>query len=179
MFAAYFDESGTHEGSRSLAVTGCIADVEQWGKFQAEWSAFLRDEELTAFRMSLFESRRGEFAGWGEEHRRNALRRAHGIMRCRINIGLGAAVVLQAFDEVVKPTKHFQRTGGPYCLCVQLCLDQVREWGARYGRTDPMAYVFDQGAEGKGEVMRAFEEARVEPSFLIRSLTFANKEDLT
>jgi hypothetical protein len=39
--AAYFDESGTHEGAGVMTLAGYVAAEEQWIKFSEEWLVLL------------------------------------------------------------------------------------------------------------------------------------------
>jgi hypothetical protein len=46
MFTAYFDESGTHDSSAAVGVSGYVASDQQWSNFDKEWKAILADEGL-------------------------------------------------------------------------------------------------------------------------------------
>ena len=39
LFTAYFDESGSHQGSRWLAVGGFVGRADAWATFEAKWHA--------------------------------------------------------------------------------------------------------------------------------------------
>jgi hypothetical protein len=43
---AYFDESGTHKGSRALCVAGFLARADEWGAFTVEWEDALAELNL-------------------------------------------------------------------------------------------------------------------------------------
>src|ERR1700686_2693669 len=49
---AYFDESGTHQGSPIMCVAGYLFSPEQCKRFSEEWSAVLKEYGLPYFRMS-------------------------------------------------------------------------------------------------------------------------------
>jgi len=120
-FAAYFDESGTHDGSPILALAGFVATTKQWAEFAREWSELLNQEGLTHFHMSKFEARRGEFVGWSNERRLRLQQRLIGIINRRVNMGFFWAVDLQAYEEKVT---GWQRDiwGSAYNFCVGNCL---------------------------------------------------------
>ena len=49
MLKAYFDDSGTHNGSAVIAAGGFVAKAEEWDVFEREWSEMLEVEEIGWF----------------------------------------------------------------------------------------------------------------------------------
>lgn len=75
MFAVYFDESDTHDGSPVYTVAGYIATVEQWTHFEREWIDLLKELGLwprTAFHMADIECPHHHILAHGTE-RKNAM----------------------------------------------------------------------------------------------------------
>lgn len=58
MIWAYYDESGEYDQSGNLlnmSIGGCVASLENWRGFGAEWQAILEREGLSHFHMTDFE----------------------------------------------------------------------------------------------------------------------------
>jgi hypothetical protein len=53
-YTAYFDESGTHDGSAALVASGWVADDEQWRAFEPEWKGLIADFEISMFHTKDF-----------------------------------------------------------------------------------------------------------------------------
>ena len=77
MLWAYLDESGVHDPSsghlRRLLVAGGISSSESWKALSVEWRAVLSASNIPMFHMKDFEARKGCFAQWPEERRRDLL----------------------------------------------------------------------------------------------------------
>jgi hypothetical protein len=50
MFAAYFDDSGTHTNSRVRAFAGYAGPADEWDRFEAKWRELLEDAGVPWFR---------------------------------------------------------------------------------------------------------------------------------
>jgi hypothetical protein len=179
-FSAYFDESGTH-GSPIITVAGYIATVEQWAEFAREWDELLRREGLTAFRMSKFEARRGDFteeSGWNNERRLRVQKRLIGIIKRRVNIGIYCSLHLPAYDDLMTGWRR-EQYGTSYSFCVKNCLAQVSYWALEFKRREPIAYVIEHGAGYNNEINVAFKAAFADEgkreALRLGSLDFKNK----
>lgn len=69
-YAAYFDESGTHDGSTALVISGWVADDEQWRAFEPEWKRLLADFGISMFHTRDFNHGRREFESWKGDYPR-------------------------------------------------------------------------------------------------------------
>src|SRR5262245_15594878 len=49
MFAAYFDESSTHDQSRILTVSGVISHMHQWDRLAVAWQRLLDKSNVEKF----------------------------------------------------------------------------------------------------------------------------------
>jgi hypothetical protein len=177
-FAAYFDESGTHD-SPILALACYIATVEQWAHFLREWDEILKQESLTHFHMSKFEARRGEFAGWDNERRLRVQKRLISIIKRRVNVGIFCAVNLAAYDEFITEWRR-EGFGSPYNFCVKLCLSLISFWAQKYERKEPIAFVIEHGAGYNGELTASFNgifaNEQMRQYLRLGSLTFVDKK---
>ena len=63
----YLDDSGTHEPSPIMTMAGYVFADEGRERFEADGSAYLRDECVSVFHAKDFDRRKSKspFAGWG------------------------------------------------------------------------------------------------------------------
>ena len=69
MISAYFDESGTHDGSVAVAFGGYSATPEVWAAFTLEWSEVLVRHGLKYFHMAEYVARAKPFDRFDEQER--------------------------------------------------------------------------------------------------------------
>lgn len=151
MFTAYFDESGTHDNSAALVVSGYVASAQQWLDFDKAWKDALSDEGLTHFHMKDFAHSRKEFETWkGDETRRKRyLERLIGIIRKNIRISISNAVILQSYKEINSKYLFQEYFGKPYAFCSRLCMTDVDYWKEQHGYSDHILNIFEDGANDK------------------------------
>src|SRR5687767_1353828 len=69
MFAAYFDDSGTHddtgrlEGSEVVAAAGYVGEPSEWESLESEWNAVLGRESLPFYHSVECAQQSEHFAG--------------------------------------------------------------------------------------------------------------------
>jgi hypothetical protein len=81
MLAAYFDESGTHQGSGFITMAGYISPVGDWKRFQTQWTKTLLRAGLAPsvpFHMADLVARRPPF-DWPDRKRDAVLKNLIGI----------------------------------------------------------------------------------------------------
>jgi len=89
----YFDESGTHKGSRSFALGGFLGAAAEWGAFQFEWEAALKEFGLPYFHMADFENRLKGYA-WPQPIREERINRLLAIIDAHIVGSVGIVLPL-------------------------------------------------------------------------------------
>ena len=67
MFTVYGDASGSDPALPILALGGFISTVQQWEEFCKRWPKVLASGSVSAYHAADLESRKGEFARWGEK----------------------------------------------------------------------------------------------------------------
>jgi hypothetical protein len=107
MFAAYFDDSGTHDdtatqpGSQIVAAAGYVARPAVWEPFEDKWNAFLRREGLSSFHAVDCAAERGaEYEGRGKPECNRLHRAAVTIITSHNLVAVGYAGVKAAFNEM-------------------------------------------------------------------------------
>lgn len=154
-YTAYFDESGTHEGSRVVAVAGYVALASMWVEFSAQWQLALNDWGLDHFHMTDFAVKAPPYDKLTEAERRKLLTRLIGIINSNVLGSVGIVIPTRTFDEIFSERAK-RICGGPYGLATVACWIDLAEI-LRLLEADPwVAYVFEAGAHGRGEIAKVF-----------------------
>lgn len=153
---AYFDDSGTHESSDAIVVAGYISTAEQWSSFNDEWLAALAEWDLAFFHMTDFATGAGQYALWTDLQKRDRFARLALIIRRHTLASISAGFLRKAYNQTFdKQTKRY--IGGPYTLATTMCfLDAAERLNPLYPSAR-IAYVFEDGSKGKGNVLSLFD----------------------
>ena len=148
MLIGYFDESGTHAGSKSLAIGGFVGPEKKWRRFEREWSQELRSEGLLYTHMSELESCRGLFASWDKTRARNFQVRLLDIIRAHATWGVSCTVMLNDYNQLVlsDPDKELsKKVGTPYGICTVGCVALSVEWVKKKHPAEAIQFIFESG----------------------------------
>lgn len=141
----------------------------------------LTDAGISMFHMTDFECRQDEFRDWSNDKRRSVIQRAHSLIKLRTNVGICSAVILKDYDEVFAAHPDIKaQVRSPFSLCVNGCLREIANWNERFKRYgQPIAYIFESGDKGKGEIIEVFDKISRDPILKVgsgyESLAFADK----
>lgn len=177
MFIAYFDESGTHKGSPAIVIAGYLSSDKRWSKFQVRWKEILNEAEIEFFHMADYESRQGPYKNWTDAKRIKVITQIIGAIKKRTEVGISTAIIRADYE------KAKEKIGYPvvsaYSFCVFKALFHVEMWADEFKHTEPIAYVFEQGAGYQRELddMRRWIESNEEIKKRLRwgSFTTADK----
>ena len=61
---AYFDESGSHEGTTVFGLACVVGREARWDAFRERWQRLLDNERVRDIHMVDLEARRGHFERW-------------------------------------------------------------------------------------------------------------------
>ena len=156
MLEAYVDDSGTHEGSRAAVVAAFVASREQWARFESDWRRMLAEQGLSAFRMSDFENGWGEFRDWDPVRRQKVREFVFTTIKIRTQCRMATGIEVEAIRAVVPPSDDTR----PYFWCVIELLKHIARWAGKYAPGQNIAYVFEDGTQGKGQIMEALDYVR-------------------
>ncbi len=126
MFAAYFDDSGSH--SRPTLAVGCVlSGPRKWTKFERQWQKMLNAFGVRLFRMSQFESRVGDFDGWSNKKRLQFITRAADILDDGVIFFGAYSMILQDYRDVLVPAMRVGDSPktNAYTLLLQSCLEEI------------------------------------------------------
>src|ERR1700722_10252329 len=106
MLRAYFDDSGTHSDSDITVMGGLIGTVDQWEKFEHDWSPKLAEPlpgkpPLKMFHLSHCNAGRGEFSNYGNAEQDAVTHDFRKIIIDAKRTSTASAVDRKAWDELV------------------------------------------------------------------------------
>ena len=175
----YFDESGTHAGSDAVAVAGYLSTSEQWELFEREWQTALHEWGVECFHMTDFSNRAKVYRSWTDQECRFRFARLVSIINRHTLASIAIIIPVKSYNHIFsKQGKRF--VGGPYGLAASACfMDAAKVMDADYPSAR-IAYVFEAGAPGGGEVLKVFQwnysDIENRTRFKLLSLKFEGKE---
>ena len=180
---AYFDESGTHRGSKAVSVAGFVADADAWVEFSAQWQIALNDYSLShhGFHMTDFANCVKPYNTWTEKQRRERLARLLNIIQSNVLGSVGTVIPLKYFNDIFTPrTKAI--CGGAYGLAAVANFMALGEI-LRHEQIDSWVnYVFESGAKGSGQILKVFNSnvryLEMKERYRLLSLRFEDKRAL-
>lgn len=144
---AYFDESGTHEGSPFVCVAGYLFEKGNAADLDAKWQGMLKEKGLDFFRMSDCAHRTGPFKGWSESDTTNLEIRAIELVKVYATHGFAASVDLDDFHLI--PNLGLFDSAYSFS-CLQMLLG-VKQWADAHKFCGEIAYIFESGALHQSE----------------------------
>jgi len=161
MFTSYFDASiGKKEGVTIVA--GWLSTIAEWEQFDIDWRLLLARYNIPYFHMKDFAHSTGAFQDWkGREIKRaNFLKKAVGAIKDRVRYGVSMMIEHGTFAEVNLLYQLSENFGNPYSLAGRHCVAEVHKWLKENGYGSPVVkYVFEDGDEGKGELIKLMERS--------------------
>ena len=175
----YFDESGTHDGSDAVAVAGYLSTAEQWDAFDGDWSAALGQWGVRHFHMTDFANGAKPFDTWSAEERHTRFAVLTQIIHAHVIASVGWVIPTRLYDAIVSDTAK-RYTGGPYGLAAVGCFIDAAHLLRPTFPASRIAYVFEHGARGAGQVLKVFQQNMADPAqrteLMMQSLKFEGKE---
>ncbi len=180
ILTAYLDESGTHRGSDWVIIAGFVSVASQWVEFSTQWQLALNDFGLPMFHMVEYAQRVKPYDTWTEPIRRERLSRLMNIIEKNVLASVGLSIPKKIFDRVVSKRAK-QICGGAYGLAAVGTFLDLGELITSVGLDGRIAYVFESGSKGAGQVLRVFQYNMNEPvqreKTRVLSLRFEDKRD--
>lgn len=172
MMEAYFDESGTHDGSPVMCVAGYLFTAENAFHFDREWGEALKEFGLTHFHAASWK----EADALSRAQRDDLMARLVGIIKRRIELGIAVSISETDFGRVDAP--RWER-GGPYLLAALYVLGGVAAWIQKYSYTGKVSYFFESGHKHQGSANQAIDMLKTNGSAYLgyHSHSFIGKRD--
>ncbi len=151
MLGAFFDDSGTHDGSPVVAMGGLLGTDKQWDFFAERWEAILKDPlpgrpSLSQFHLSPCRNGAGEFVGYSQaerDHLTYRFRRV--ILDCQL-ITVAFVVDKGAWDELVTG-EVAEQLESPLSFCFYKCVESVSNIIRFLRPGEPVVMFFDEGTK--------------------------------
>ncbi len=152
MLSAYFDDSGTHQGSPLVVWGGAMGTEAQWTKFETAWRALLQaplpgKPPLKQFHAAACKAGEGEFSGYssGERDHITYLFRS---MMIDAHLTTTASVVCRPdWDELVVGN-ILKRAGSAEVASFVHCIINALAWAESLSPREPqIALIFDLGRQ--------------------------------
>jgi hypothetical protein len=159
MLGAFFDDSGTHDGSPVVAMGGLLGTAEHWGAFAEQWAAILKEPlpgrpPLTQFHLSHCRNGTAEFAGFSQAERDHLTFRFRRVILDNELITVASVVDKGAWDELVTG-EVAEQLESPLSYCFYKCVESVSNIIRFMRPGDPVVMFFDQGTQDRlGEFAR-------------------------
>jgi hypothetical protein len=159
---AYFDESGTHDGSPIMCVAGYLFSPDQRRRFDQEWLEVLQEFNLPYFRMSECAHAAGAFKG-RDDICDSVARRVIGIIKRRAERGMAISISEKDFREHVHE-RHHKVTGPAYSWCVRWAFSLVADWIEKYNFEGTVSYFFEAGHQHQNIANKIMERLFSSPA---------------
>lgn len=153
-YTFYCDAAGGDDHG-FVVVAGYLSTFEKWLSFEKNWNLHLAAYDLPYFHMKEFAQSKGAFAEWdnNEDRRRAFLGRAASIIADHVERSFACIVEFKSFNRINERYCLDDLAGCPYALAAINCVAQT----ANQMQRRDIAYVFEDGDKGKGELMRIME----------------------
>jgi hypothetical protein len=172
LFEAYFDESGSHDGSPVLCLAGYLFDKEGCLQLDSEWKAVLDEYELPFFRISACAHGTGPFTDLTMQQRVDCETKLIHIVKRHMRYGVTVTVNEAEYNEWA-PQKVF---GSAYTWCCYMCLVAIGGWIRRANFQGEIAYFFEAGHRNQKEANAVMDSILELDELKYHSHSFIKKE---
>lgn len=153
MLHAYFDDSGSHNGSKIYAIGGVLGSTSAWDRLLQRWHVLLNRFELKEIHMSEIVNGTGACAGKRQFERKLIHKECYDALNEIDLVHVASAIVMDDLDTLTDLEKL--RLGSPHELVFQSCLQNVAN-GIRNNasRDGPVNFVFDSADKALTAIAR-------------------------
>lgn len=172
---AYFDESGTHDGSPAMCVAGYIYDGKRCADMDVKWRSVLSRYGLPYFHMVDCAHGAKPFDRLSSEERADVEKEIIGLITGHAICGQYAVACEPIYDGIMHPLGM----GSAYTFCCFMALEGVAQWCNRSGFNGSVAYFFESGhkyqAQSNSLMNGIAKSDKMRTKFRYGSHTFADK----
>lgn len=152
----FFDESGTHQQAKVLAVGGWVAAWPEWEDFEYRWNAANKKHGVEVFRFSDCDNSRGEFKDWKAPQKIALMKDLFRVIDRHEIYGFCAIITMDDYKRVVQGTgSALEQKHSPYVICEFYLFELICKY-----INHPVRYILEEQPEFKGFGRSAFWETR-------------------
>jgi hypothetical protein len=154
LFGAFFDDSGTHQGSPVTVIGGLLGNEMQWENFAPAWEAQVAEplpgkpRLEKGFHLTDCRAGKGEFASYNQAERDRITYLFRQIILRHQLVSFAAVVNRKAWDEIVTG-KLAAALGDPLQMCFVKCVDMVIDILRTNHISEGVFFFFDQGTKSE------------------------------
>ena len=154
-FTLYSDAAGGKDHG-FIVVAGYLSTLDRWNSFAEHWKILLATYDVPYFHMKEFAQSKGPFTTWKNDEPKRArfLSKAADIIVGHVCRSFAHAVGFSLFDRMNRRFYLKEHVGCPYSLAGISCAARARQILQR----NDVTYVFEDGDEGKGDLLRIMHE---------------------
>ena len=125
---AYFDDSGTHNGSPACVWGGFMGHVDEWDEIEDGWSALLKREGLASFHMAEIENACGQCDMWPRARRDSVIHDFRQVLAGRNIIGIASVTWSSGWEQAARGTWIEDRYISPSLFTFEHVIQQALHW---------------------------------------------------
>jgi len=164
---AYYDESGSHDGSHLNVLAGFAARPQQWEAFEREWMKILRKHRITHVRAKHLFHRQRQHKGWKDKQITELWADLMYVIQEREMF----ASKTYLFEEDYKlfyvsdgPARR-ERLDSRYALCFRSLLHNLPAVYRTFHLDGDINFVLEAGHRNAGDALRVYSELRENRAF--------------
>ncbi|MGO9061425.1 MAG: DUF3800 domain-containing protein [Candidatus Binataceae bacterium] len=178
-YNAFFDESGTHDGSEVVAVGGLLATYEAWVRVELEWRQVLSSKEgVAVFHFTDFMARRPPF-NWPNQERDDFMERLTTIIGENVSLGIAYGIYREDYEALPSGLRNDFKD--IYHCCSYFCLESLVKWRKTFTGPElpkPLEFLFDRKKGFEGLAASIYYEVikDIDAEGLFGDMAFGSKE---
>src|ERR1700685_3058548 len=131
-----------------------VSTVKKWARFENDWNAILKADNVSALHTTDYVCSQGEFASWkGNSARRKQFQEAlTACIKKNVNKLFASALFIADYNAINRIYCLDDFVGPPFAVCGHQALVKLYRWGDRK-RVNPkhLMSFFENGDKDKGE----------------------------
>lgn len=170
LFAAYYDAAGSfnprypNNSKYAVVVSGYVAPMHRWQKFDQRWTAVLADAGIRIpFHMSDFMAGQCGFEAWRGRSAEKAelLFVLARLIRRSVSVAIGEGVLIDEWKRANEVYALAKNHCTPYALAAYFVMDKTIRWIGRHPDEGIRTGIaFESGDYGKGDFMWVMDQIR-------------------
>lgn len=143
----YFDESGTHHGSKLMTVAGYWFDADQDSRFSRDWTKDLRRLGLDYAHMTDCVHGCGQYKALSLEDRVKSEKLLIEHIKRRTRYGFAITVDPNKYDEIMR----FTEAPSCYTMCLMILFHHISQFARINNYKRKLKFFFEAGHKSAGE----------------------------